>query len=86
LFVEPFSRGRQVVRLWIANTDHDWFDFLAAQAGIDEVNFWQSSGTTNFGAIQPGELFLFRLNRLVAMEYSAIHQIYRYHSHGKHLG
>ena len=50
-----------MVRLWVANTDHDWFDFLAAQPGIDEVNFWQPSGAMNFGAIQPGELFLFRL-------------------------
>jgi putative restriction endonuclease len=45
----------------VANTDHDWFDFLAAQSEIDEVNFWQPSGTANFGAIRPGELFLFRL-------------------------
>lgn len=50
-----------MVQLWVANTDHDWFDFLAAQSNIDEVNFWQPSGGTNFGAIQPGELFLFRL-------------------------
>ncbi len=50
-----------MVRLWIANTDHDWFDFLAAQPNINEVNFWQPSGATNFGAIEPGELFLFRL-------------------------
>ncbi|MCZ7657709.1 MAG: HNH endonuclease [Xanthobacteraceae bacterium] len=50
-----------MVRLWVANTDHDWFDFLATEPGIDEVNFWQPSGSTNFSAIQPGELFLFRL-------------------------
>lgn len=50
-----------VVRLWVANTDLDWFDFLASQPGIDEVNFWQPSGSSNFAAIQPGELFLFRL-------------------------
>ncbi len=25
------------------------------------MNFWQPSGTSNFAAIQPGELFLFRL-------------------------
>lgn len=50
-----------MVRLWVANTDHDWLDFLAAQPGIDEVNFWQPSGAMNFGAIEPGELFLFRL-------------------------
>jgi putative restriction endonuclease len=50
-----------MVRLWVANTDHDWFDFLASQPEIDEVNFWQPSGASNFAAIQPGELFLFRL-------------------------
>ena len=50
-----------MVRLWAANTDLDWFDYLAAQPDIDEVNFWQPSGNANFGAIQPGELFLFKL-------------------------
>jgi putative restriction endonuclease len=45
----------------VANTDADWFDFLASQPGIDEVNFWQPTGSHEFGAIQPGELFLFRL-------------------------
>ncbi len=53
--------GDALVRLWVANTDHDWFDFLASQPGIDEVNFWQPTGSNMFGAIQPGELFLFRL-------------------------
>jgi putative restriction endonuclease len=50
-----------MVRLWAANTDLDWFDFLAAQPEIDEVNFWQPSGHANFGAIGEGELFLFKL-------------------------
>ena len=50
-----------MVRLWVANTDPDWFDFLSSQTGIDEVNFWQPSGGTAFSRIQPGELFLFRL-------------------------
>lgn len=50
-----------MVRLWAANTDLDWFDYLAAQPGIDEVNFWQPSGHANFGAIGEGELFLFKL-------------------------
>jgi putative restriction endonuclease len=50
-----------VVRLWVANTDHNWFDFLSSQRGIDEVNFWQPSGSMNFAAVQSGELFLFRL-------------------------
>lgn len=50
-----------MVKLWVANTDLDWFDYLAAQPNIDEVNFWQPSGGTSFAAIQPGELFLFKL-------------------------
>ncbi len=50
-----------MVRLWVANTDLDWFDYLAAQPDIDEVNFWQPSGHANFGAISEGELFLFKL-------------------------
>jgi len=50
-----------VVRLWVAHTDHDWFDFLSSQPDIDEVNFWQPTGSSNFGMIRPGELFLFRL-------------------------
>jgi putative restriction endonuclease len=53
--------GSSVVKLWVANTDHDWFDFLAGQPGIDEVNFWQPRGNIEFGAVQPGELFLFKL-------------------------
>ena len=50
-----------MVKMWVANTDPDWFDYLASQPDIDEVNFWQPSGSTQFGAIQPGELFLFKL-------------------------
>ncbi|HEX5182587.1 MAG TPA: hypothetical protein VFW19_05470 [Allosphingosinicella sp.] len=50
-----------MVKLWVANTDPDWFDFLASQGDVDEVNFWQPSGSTNFRAVQPGEFFLFRL-------------------------
>ena len=30
--------------------------------GIDEVNFWQPSGGVEFNALQPGELFLFKLH------------------------
>jgi putative restriction endonuclease len=28
------------VRYWVANTDREWFEFLAARAPLDEVNFW----------------------------------------------
>lgn len=50
-----------MVKLWVANTDPDWFDYLASQPDVDEVNFWQPSGNSQFAAIQPGELFLFKL-------------------------
>jgi putative restriction endonuclease len=53
--------GPRMVRLWAANTDLDWFDYLTTQPDIDEVNFWQPSGHANFGAISEGELFLFKL-------------------------
>jgi putative restriction endonuclease len=48
------------VQLFVANTDNDWFDFLSNEPALAEVNFWQPSGAT-FRAIQPGELFAFRL-------------------------
>lgn len=48
---------------FIANTDHDWYTFLASQGPtLDEVNFWQPSGGHSvFRAIAPGEPFFFRL-------------------------
>jgi putative restriction endonuclease len=49
-----------VVSVYIANTDNDWFDFLSSESDITEVNFWQP-GAKSFHAIQPGELFVFRL-------------------------
>ncbi|MBF4509314.1 MAG: HNH endonuclease [Aeromicrobium sp.] len=50
------------MRGFIGNTDFDWCRFLAAQSGVDEVNFWQpSGGGGRFVALQPGEPFFFRL-------------------------
>jgi len=43
-------------------TDNDWFRFLRDEPGVDEVNFWQPSGQRNFRALDPGELFLFKLH------------------------
>jgi len=51
-----------VVNPCIGITDYDWFLFLSALPGVDEVNFWQPGGRTNFRALQPGELFLFKLH------------------------
>jgi putative restriction endonuclease len=51
-----------MVKLFVALTDLDWFNFLSARPGLDEVNFWQPSGRTMFRALQGGELFLFKLH------------------------
>ncbi len=51
-----------MVRLVVAVTDWDWFSFLRAQPSLAEVNFWQPGGRSSFKAIQPGELFLFKLH------------------------
>jgi len=50
------------VRGFVANTDFDWFTFLAARQPLEEVNFWQPSGGGAFRALDPGEPFFFRLN------------------------
>ena len=48
------------VNLVIAVTDGDWFDMLRQQPNLSEVNFWAPSAS-NFRALEPGELFLFKL-------------------------
>lgn len=47
-------------RIWVGVTDNDWFRFLRDQPEIDEVNFWQPSGSREFRALRPGDLFLFK--------------------------
>src|SRR6202040_235194 len=54
--------AKQVVSLFVAITDDDWFAYLAAQPQLDEVNFWQPRGKAGFQAIKRGELFLFKLH------------------------
>jgi putative restriction endonuclease len=49
------------VRLIVAVTDGDWFDQLRRKADLTEVNFWSPSDSS-FRALQPGELFLFKLH------------------------
>jgi putative restriction endonuclease len=50
-----------VVKLVIAVTDGDWFEHLRRRPNMPEVNFWAPSGA-EFKALQPGELFLFKLH------------------------
>src|ERR1700720_4331120 len=49
------------VRLIIAVTDGDWFDQLRQMPNLAEANFWSPSDKS-FRALQPGELFLFKLH------------------------
>lgn len=45
---------------YVANTHHDWFDFLARRRTWDEVNFWNPSDYYAFRG-EPGSPFFFRL-------------------------
>ena len=47
------------MNIFLANTDHDWFDYLRDMVP-DEVNFWFPSGGTGFAALKPGEPLLFK--------------------------
>ena len=49
------------INLVVAVTDSDWFDLLRKEPKLGEVNFWAPSAAS-FRALQPGELFLFKLH------------------------
>lgn len=49
------------VSLVVAVTDGNWFEALRRQPDLTEVNFWAPSAAS-FRALQPGELFLFKLH------------------------
>lgn len=49
------------INLLVAVTDDDWFEMLRRQPNLSEVNFWAPSAK-NFRALEPGELFLFKLH------------------------
>lgn len=50
------------MKLYLGVTDNDWYRFLRQLPNVDEVNFWQPGGSSQFRALQPGELFLFKLH------------------------
>jgi HNH endonuclease len=50
-----------LIRLYVANTDPTWFNFLSQHQPLDEVNHWQPGGRQQFNALVPGELLVFRL-------------------------
>lgn len=53
--------------IYIGNTDHDWFHFLAQQGDLEEINFWRPSAGNAFRVLRQGELFLFRLKSPINM-------------------
>ena len=50
------------MRFFVGVTDWDWYSLHASASFVDEVNFWRPSPTAGFAALQPGELFLFKLH------------------------
>jgi putative restriction endonuclease len=50
------------MQAYVGITDIDWFNLLRNLPQLDEVNFWQPSGNHPFKALNPGELFLFKLH------------------------
>ena len=50
------------MQAYVGITDYDWFNHLRTLPDLDEVNFWQPGGNIQFKALQPGELFLFKLH------------------------
>lgn len=51
-----------MLKAYVGITDRSWFEFLRSRNDVDEVNFWQPSGRTQFRAIEIGEPFLFKLH------------------------
>lgn len=49
------------INLVVAVTDDDWFEMLRRQPNLSEVNFW-APFAANFRALQPAEMFLFKLH------------------------
>lgn len=54
------------VKIVVAVTDGDWFNQLRRMPNLTEVNFWSPS-PKSFRALQPGELFLFKLHAPINM-------------------
>jgi putative restriction endonuclease len=48
---------------YIGVTDHEWFQFLASEPPLDEVNFWRPSDLRTPQQLVPGTPFLFKLRQ-----------------------
>lgn len=50
------------MNFYVGITDKQWFNYLRNKQGLNEVNFWRPSANSQFKALKPGELFLFKLH------------------------
>jgi hypothetical protein len=44
------KEGGEMVNLYIGIADYRWFQFLTSRSNLEEINFWQPGGRTNFKA------------------------------------
>ncbi len=49
------------MKIYVGVTDNNWFKYLASIAP-NEVNFWRPGDRTRFRALEPNDLFLFKLH------------------------
>lgn len=49
------------MKLFVGVTNNEWFRFLA-ERNPDEVNFWRPRSQSDFKALRPGDIFLFKLH------------------------
>jgi putative restriction endonuclease len=50
------------MRIFVSVTDKDWFAAQSSRSNVEEVNFWRPSPNAMFKALDPGEVFLFKLH------------------------
>lgn len=49
------------MKVYVGVTDNNWYEFLS-KINPEEVNFWRPSDKNDFKAIEPGDMFLFKLH------------------------
>lgn len=50
------------MKIFVGVTDERWYEYVRSLPNIDEVNFWRPTAETPFKALDPGDLFLFKLH------------------------
>lgn len=79
------------MKAYLAVTDQRWYEFLASRPHLTEANFWMPSGGPRaFGAVRPGEAFLFKThhphNRIVGGGFLADYRQLTLHTAWQELG